>query len=875
MILRVSQHLWPSVCHLWKSVMKFGLNTDGRRYPQMSTDNLPILVAHVALLGIIPAFAADFAADIKPFLEANCTKCHGPEKQKGRLRLDTLTDDFSDSHTASMWIEVRDNLNLGEMPPEDEPRPDGDQVIAVSQWIATELRAIQAQANSTGGNVLLRRLSRTEYANTVRDLLKINFEQGEGPEKILPPDGTLEGFNKVSKALLLDPSLMESYFEAAKFVADRAVAVRPPRVATYKDRYEFETIPKTGGISYIATRRSNEMTDDGIILYADLARTGAWPRHPYNDRTFPILGKYKIRVKAGAHQGENDQPVFMEIRFINYKKRIRVDAPIENPEVYEWHTTINPNRAGELQVAMVPSLQFTTTNIDSTAMRSVVEGAAKEERYRDSLRVWQQGAAEGFYTTFQQTEPVALSQDLTKLPKLFLDYIEVEGPLQEEFPPASTQNLYPKGYANPQSQTLESAREVFGRLLPRAFRRPVADSEIEEQVRIVANELEQGESFHNVMKIGLVAMLCAPDFLYLLEPEPGDRGRKLNDHELATRLSYFLWSSMPDDELFGLAKAGRLSDSAVLDAQVTRMLADSRAEALVTDFADQWLKISEFDQFRPDEGIYHATYYGAQFAGIARDMEEEARAFFREILRKDESVLNFLDSDWIMANEKLASYYGISGIEGEEFRRVALPADSPRGGIVGMAGFHKWGADGNRTKPVERGKYLLGVLFNDPPDPPPPNAGEVEPNVQGERLTVRERLLRHQEVEACAGCHRTIDPYGLALENFNVVGLWRDVQDGEQRHFWTYNPPPIITEGTLPNGQAYASFAEFKALLAAQSERFERGLAEKLMVYALGRMLEPTDDGTIQDLVAEMGNRGHTMSSLIRGIVKTEAFRSK
>ena len=290
---------------------------------------------------------------------------------------------------------------------------------------------------------------------------------------------------------------------------------------------------------------------------------------------------------------------------------------------------------------------------------------------------------------------------------------------------------------------------------------------------------------------------------------------------------------------------------------------------------NQWLHIDEFDKFKPDEGIYKKSYYAPQFGGIAADMEEEARAFFREILRNNESVLNFLDSEWIMANERLARYYGIAGVEGEAFRRVSLPAASPRGGILGMAGFHKWGADGARTKPVERGKYLLGVLFNDPPDPPPPNAGEVEPNVQGERLTVRERLLRHQEVEACAGCHRTIDPYGLAMENFNVVGLWRDVQDGEQQHFWTWNPPPVIVEGTMPNGKKYANFAEFKELLTSQTARFERGLAEKLFIYALGRTLEPSDDGVLADIVSQTAEQGHSMSAMIKAIVRTEAFRTK
>mgnify|MGYP003638236381 CR=1 FL=1 len=858
------------------------------------------MMQRVLFFALFPAIisATEFSAEIRPFLKQHCYKCHGAEKQKADLRLDTLTDDFSDSRTAAAWIEVRDNLNLGEMPPDDEPRPDGDQLIAVSHWIANELRAMQARSNSTDGRVLLRRLSRTEYVNTVRDLLKIRVIEGDGTRELLPPDGKLEGFDKVSKALLLDPSLMDSYFAAGRQIADRAVRIRPPRVEHLAQRYEFETIPNTGGINYLADSRAVDILEDGILLYSGGARTANLPKHPYNDQQVPILGEYTVRVRAGADRGEKGEPVYVELmRGRGLSKRIEVEAPLDAPEIYEWTVTIDPMENMEWQVHIIPGNQFQLYNSRPDQLRREAERLVQSGDPKEGFRLRAQGEAEGGFADRPNPE----AYDKTRVPRLFLDYFEIEGPLNESFPPASTRYLYPNGFEDPGKLTIDDARSLFQQLLPRAFRRPVQEDELAAWTELVAQEMELGHSYHDALKTGITAMVCSPDFLFLMEPdsiavtppqkprgffsrifgsstkaepEPSN-GRNLNDFELATRLSYFVWSSMPDGELFDLAAKGELSNPANLDAQVTRMLADPKAEALINDFATQWLKIDEFEQFKPDESIYRHSYYAPRFAGLTADFEEEARSFFREILARDESVLNFLDSDWIMANEKLAAYYGIDGVEGEEFRRVSLPTNSPRGGILGMGGFHQWGSDGARTKPVERGKYILSVLFNDPPDPPPPNAGEVEPNIQGERLTVRERLLQHQEIEACAGCHRTIDPYGLAMENFNVVGLWRDRQDGEIEHFWSHNPPPIINEGALPNGKDYAGFSEFKALLAEQSARFERGLAEKLMIYALGRSLDPADDATLSALVADMSENGHTLSGLIRGIVKTEAFRTK
>jgi len=298
------------------------------------------------------------------------------------------------------------------------------------------------------------------------------------------------------------------------------------------------------------------------------------------------------------------------------------------------------------------------------------------------------------------------------------------------------------------------------------------------------------------------------------------------------------------------------------------MIDDPKSRALVDGFAAQWLKTDEFLEFTPDRKIYRDFD-----PALRQHMVGETLAFFAEILRRDLGVVNFIDSDFATLNEPLAKFYGLKGVVGERFRRVRLPENSPRGGLLGQAGIHLRGSDGVRTKPVNRGAYIRDVLFNDPPDPPPPNAGEVEPNIKGERLTVRERLLQHQQIESCASCHRGIDAYGLALENFDVTGAWRTHQNGEE--FRGDNTPLIDASGKLPNGRAFADFEEFKSLLLQQQDRFRRGLVEKLFLYALGRPTTPADRGAIDEVLAEMADRGDSLRAAIKAIVSTQLLQTK
>ncbi|MEZ6131566.1 MAG: DUF1592 domain-containing protein [Planctomycetaceae bacterium] len=837
----------------------------------MKSQSLIILMLSVAVSS--PTSLAELPGAVTTLIKTHCIACHGSKTREGDLRLDTLEANFSDSQTAAKWIEVMDNLNLGEMPPDGEAQPPVELIEQTTDWIATELRDAAMQAKSTGGRVLMRRLNRSEYANIVRDLLAVEFLPGEGPRDLLPPDGTLNGFDKVSKALLLDPSLMEKYFEIASIVADKAVITGPPPVPTRRNRMEYEEID--GGIGYIKESRTTIVTDTGIITMSQGMRSDDNLRHPWNGQLIPVRGRYRLRVRVGA-DAKDREALYMRISRggdgdIYFGK---VPGTLDAPEVIEVERAFDVPGSDEIGIQFEDAPPFGTVNYHFSDLNRAADAAITGGDAQRAGRLRAQMGAQGFPNQGRE-HPDSRTTD--HMPRILFDWIELEGPLYDQWPPRSTQVVFHRGL-NQSEFGPAYAREIVARLLPIAFRRPVDDTEVDRIAKMITSEQHHGETFPDAVKSGLIAMLCSPEFLLVNESAPDrsltadDGPRQLTGHELAFRLSLFLWSSIPDEQLRIAADNGELQSVDQLLRHVHRMLNDDRATALVDGFARQWLKADEFDRFAVDRNLYR-DFYSTRNAGLNEAINAEPLEFFRHILNTGGSVLDFLDSDWTMANEPLARYYGIDGVQGREFTRGALPADSHRGGLTTMAAVHKFGSDGNRTKPVERGKYVLDVLFNDPPKPPPPNVGEVEPNVQGENLTVRQRLDQHRTIPACASCHRTLDPYGLALENFNVVGQWRTKQDGERG--WWPDEAVVDASGTLPNGVTFTTIEEFRAALRDQSDRFLRGLSEKLFTYALGRIVEPSDRTTIDGLVKHMKANNQTLQSLIEGIVLSDAFRTK
>jgi hypothetical protein len=723
-------------------------------------------------------------------------------------------------------------------------------------------------------------MNRTEYAHTVRDLLAINFLPGESPLDFLPPDGKADGFDKGSSALLLDPSLLDKYYEVAQRIATQAIVIGPPPFETYRNRFELEDTAKRGSIRYQCSQPGFQCREHDVVLmeggtrsFDDLFYPGTKSGNSRGKR-IPIKGLYAVRVRAAADPAGKDEPVTMQVVREGGGEGVLletiVDAPESAPKVYEVILPLGLD-GGEFSVRIGKPTRFRGYSQAYGHMERAIEKAGNEQDFAAIMRTRGRMLAEGIVSGSAPNPDVL---DLTKVPKLFVDWIEIEGPLYEQWPPKSHEIVMTKW----KDAALDGnyARVIFTRFLPRAFRRPVTPAEVEPFVKLVQEELDQGTRFEEAIRVGLAAVLTSPKFIYLFEPSSESR-RSLTDHELATRLSYFLWSSMPDEELLRLADQGLLPLSptstlplspSVLQQQVVRMLKDPKASALVQGFGSQWLRTDEFRNFKPDERLY-PTYNDK--LGVA--MVAQSQGFFEYVLRNDLPITNFLDSDFTLLNERLATFYNIPDVKGEEFRVVKLPADSPRGGLLGQSGVMMRGSDGNRTKPVARGVYIREVLFNDPPDPPPPNVGEIEPNIQGKNLTVRERLLAHQQIEACAACHRSIDPYGLALENFNVIGQWRDSQDGE--NFRGGKRPAIDASGKLPNGEAFTGFAEFKTLLKQQHPRFRQALAEKLLSYALGRLVEPLDRPTIDQMTTAATASDDSLRSLIQALVESETFRTK
>jgi mono/diheme cytochrome c family protein len=843
----------------------------------MRAAQLFILRGIAVLLGSILATnsqAAEPIADatlLQSFLKSHCVACHGPQKQEAKLRLDQLSSDLSDPAVARSWVEVMDQLNRGEMPPADRPRPNATEQQQVVRWIAAELRSAERRSRSSGGRVVLRRLNRTEYANTIRDLLKLTFLPGESPLDFLPPDGRADGFDKASSALLVDPSLLDKYYEVAQRIAEKAIVTGPPEFATYRNRFELEDTAKRLSIRYLCSQPGFHCREHDVVLMESGTRSFDDLFYPnYKDsagrrKRIPIKGTYAVRVRASADRGGRGDPVTMQVVREGGGEGVLldtvVDAPESAPKVYEVILPLGVD-GGEFSVRLGKPTKFRGYSQAYGQMERLIEKAGNEQDFATIMRTRGRMLAEGIVSGSTPNPEVL---DLAKVPKLIVDWIEIEGPLYEQWPPKSHELLLFKG--NQATPDVNYAREIFTRFLPRAFRRPVTSAEVEPYVKLVDDELRLGTSFEESVRVGLAAVLTSPRFLYLFEPSSDER-RELNDFELASRLSYFLWSSAPDDTLAQLAASGKLKDPRTLAAEVDRLLAHGNSRALVDGFGAQWLRTDEFRNFKPDEKLYKA--YGERLGAA---MVAQTLAFFEHVLRHKLPVTSFLDSDFTLVNERLAEFYGIAGVKGDAFQVVKLPADSPRGGLLGQAGVMLRGSDGNRTKPVSRGVYVREVLFNDPPDPPPPNVGEIEPNIQGKNLTVRERLLQHQQIEACAACHRSIDPYGLALENFNVIGQWRDTQDGE--NFQGRNRPTIDVRGTLPNGEAFETFAQFKSLLVKQHGRFRQALAEKLLSYALGRPVEGLDRPTIDRMTQAATSSDDSLRSMIQALVTSEAFRTK
>lgn len=832
--------------------------------------------------------------EVQSFLSQHCLSCHDARKANAGLRLDQLGSDFAQGRTADMWKEVHDRVAVGEMPPEGSPRPPAEQSKAFLTWVNARLQQAERDARSAGNRNLLRRLNRSEYLHTVGDLLALdeNFLDRIGEE--LPSDGKVDGFDRVSTALFLDRTQLEKNLIAAQWIAREAI-VEPERPPMRHEVVEWEKgrpgppkarviIGAGKEIPHGATRLT--IKPDGVeYLEGDL-----YSRTP--DGLFASIGNVDLRTRVvedgyyrfrlRARVDDRSRTVPNRLRYVYAEKlpiEVRGEFALEqgvteftlflkagDPDMqrrlaFRWNDT---PRAVIVNPPLAKLRQQRTSAIGALEQARLKQRPAAETAPLQAAL----DAANQALADYEGPENIYNPElDIEKLPRLFVDSVEVEGPVRADWPPASHRRIF---FAGDERRDESYAREIFAKLLPQAYRRPLEPGELERVLGAVRSTMHAGRPFREAMRFGLETVLCSPDFLYLQEPQQaeGPSGpRRLNDYELANRLSYFLWSSLPDDELFSLAAKGRLGDETTLAAQVKRMLADPKSRRFVEDFAGQWLDVREFGN------IQAAKEYKDYDKDLAEAQREEAFAFFGEILAQNLPITQLLDSDFVVVNERLAKHYGIEGVAGPEFRRVSIGLDAHRGGVLGLSGLMTLLADGTRTLPMRRGTWVLTKLFNDPPGNPPPNAGEIQPNVSGARLTVRQRLEMHRNDETCASCHAKLDPFGLALENYDAIGAWRTRANGE--NFKGSNTPPIDPAGELIDGRKFATLVEFKAVLLADRDKFADAFTRQLMTYALARPVGYADHAAVEAVSAALKRDDFRIQSLILAVTLGEPFRSR
>ncbi len=839
-----------------------------------------------AMAADAPVFKADeatFQTRVTPFLKQHCSRCHGLQKKEGNLRVDQhLTTAFLDPAVKEKWGEVVNVLNSHEMPPEKEPQPKAEEVAAVVDWITTQMA--RAELIRRDGVIVLRRLNRDEYRNTIRDLIGVDFETSGFPQD--PPAG---GFDNNGKELTMSPLQTELYLEAARKILDRAFVEgdRPPSV-----KWRFE--PESGdsdsnrvrydGNNAIVNGGRNPVQDGFKVLHHD-----SWDKH-LNARDFKVKheGEYVIRIRAAGRVPTRAEVVAAADKALTDRADKQTK---ENPKGERYHREQRERDLdhfqndrmydyGSVRLKVIQTLGGQPRTVAEFDVPATLE---KPGVYEFRTRFTTESA--GITLEYAYAIPRVLenfwfqSHDSFARPEAFVDWFELEGPVYESWPPTSHQRLLPASVPATSAERTQ-AREVLTKFMRRAYRRPVAAAEVEDKLKLFDRVRGDSPSFMQAIKTPLVAVMVSPHFLYLAEPTGTDfksqisnlkSPQRLTDHELATRLSYCLWSSMPDEELFRLAESGKLRDSKTLSKQVARLIADEKSDAFVRNFAGQWLSLREVGANPPAQDLF--PQYDRH---LEVSIVDESRAFFAEILKNDLSAMNFASSNFVTINERLARFYGIPNVRGDQFRRVTVPEGVHRGGIVTQASMLIVTSNGTRTSPVKRGTWVLKNVLGIDPGLPVANAGDIAPKVPGiDKATVRKRLEIHRELPQCARCHSKIDPLGFALENFNATGEWREQEGFGYKGRIDRNDPKIDASSKLPDGTAISGIDDLRAELLKKEDLFLSCLSGKLFTYALGRELGVADQPLAKAAVEHSKKNGRTLRSMIDFIATSEAFGMK
>lgn len=797
-------------------------------------------------------------ARVAPLLQKHCHGCHGSEKAKGKLRIDKLNPDLVKGNDGDHWRDVLDRLNFGDMPPEKEPPLTKADRDLLTGWLTQEHRRAALAKNET---TYFRRLTRREYERTMQDLLGLPIEFGSR----LPEDGrSKDGFRNAGDALRMSPLQYETYLQIADEALAEAIVAGP---APTVHRYRFEAKKQV------------------VVLPKPADRPGQSYDYAAKGQGFPI-GDDCVSGK--------DQPVGT---LLPAAPRSHGEAALARPEFRYGFRLHHPFRRGEalikVRVARAeakPGLESSRppelglglgcTNLHGVELKNVSEPItidhAESRTYEFRVR----------HENFPLPNPgpftdrncsvllvwnaaPKLSKQEANPPKLKVDWIEFESPYLEVWPPAAHTNIL---FPNKDLSEPDYAREVVRRFASRAYREPIAQPELERLMRFWANARKDADSLESSLRETLGLVLTSSRFLALPASRAGVSGKeRLTDHELAARLSYFLWSTMPDEPLLRLADQKKLRDPKVQSEQVRHLIKDPRAWLFIEQFAEQWLELDRLQRV-----TIHKNTYPDFDNRLPAAMRLETLHFFAEVLRGDLSIFEFLASDFTCVNETLATHYGLADVKGDQFRKVKLEAAHQRGGVLTHAGILTGLSDGKDGHPIKRGMWLLKNLLDEPPPPPPPNVPELDrdkPEVK--KLTIPQALALHRNNAACLGCHQKIDPWGLAFEEYDALGNWqREGVGATLRKRRTSQA--VDARAELPTGVKVDGMRELRAeLLRAKSDSFRRALLRKVMAYALGRSLTLGDVGAADALVPALRTREDRLSALIELIVTSEPFQTK
>ncbi len=813
-----------------------------------------------------------------------CFDCHDTGTQEGKLNLEELSFEISkDIETAEHWDSILAALNSKEMPPEDAMQIPDDEKAAFLQELSQQMVLARNVLGDSGGEITMRRLNRREYQNTLETLL------GFRPDvSTLPDDDETGGFDTAGGSLFFSSDQFEQYRATARRAL--AYALNPkPRPKPRTVRFEAETISEAY-INKAADKReafqrakaflsqdTKSATDFGfahpeqaekivrqntynMAVYEEYffsrpeSKTGTVllpGRHNGPVKQMPRVfvktwhpgGMYKLRIRAASYSDAKERKRYIQVQFKAGKNEssslvglAKVTSSLENPELIEL----------ELQNPV-----------------GVKGGFRVKQRKPD--KQW----------SYKLDMQAVAKNGVGLLPAIWVDYVEVDGPYFDE-----ALKRLPRMLEKEEGQSdKDYARTAITRFANKAFRsKSPAPEYVDKLVGYYLNRRDSGDDSKEALIESLALVLSSPSFVYLTEPRGETETRaRLSDREVAIRLSYFLWSSPPDDELMAAASSGSLSNPGVLRSQTERLLRDARFDRFISGFVHQWLDMKRVDMFD-----FSPMDYPKFDESVRESARREVYETIRHVVDANLPLETLLKANFVVVNDVLADFYRIQGVKGAEFRKVLLPAGSPRGGLLGTSAIHIMGSDGQRSSPVERGAWVLRHLLDDPPPPAPPNIPMLE---HGDAvLAIRDLQKRHQEEPQCASCHRKIDPIGYGLENFNAAGLWRDVEEvripqsekARRRKKPAFKQFAIDPSGVLPNGERFTNYHELRdSILTNYDDAFARGLSENLIAYALGRPYGISDHNLATKVTSDAIDNGKTFSAFIHALVQSEAFHTK